>query len=416
MKLPLLIYLIFLNMLCGYAQLKDTTLSKIACDCKSPVSLFVNPGLHYGPTAAPHSFCGGQVIRSSDKNSETSFTSEHNIAWYLLNINFDGEMSFVIYPTDTSDDYDFLLYPYKDSGFCHHLLSHIVTPLRGNMACNTPPKNHGATGLADGIGQAFHHQGPGDPFSMPLQVKKGEKYMLVLDNVTPHGGGHTIYFRNMMAVTINGTVTDSSGMAVIADVTMTDPKGKTIEQTSTNAQGNYTIKTSIEPNRNYNLTFTNDSCFVGTETINTNKLKGSHTFSDIKTILPKLKKGAKYPLGNINFYGSSPELLPQSIPSVEALFHLMQKNKTLSIRIEGHVNAANMSEADIQRQKIEFQNLSENRSRTVRDYLVKKGIAFNRIGIIGYAARYMLYPDAKNEAEQSANRRVEIKVMSLNGE
>lgn len=386
-------------------------------DCNVAIPLTIAKSCHYGPTIPSKSYGKFQEITTSDKNSEISFSEEHNSAWYLLNIKFDGELTFEIIPVDSNNDYDFLVYPYTDSNFCANLLGRTVNPIRSNISNETKWNNKGTTGLSVNEVQEFHKQGPGNPFSKSLPVKKGEKYMLVLDNVSPNGKGHTIYLHSLMQVEIKGSVFDSDSLPLIAEVTLSDNKGKPVAHTIADVQGKYEIKTAIEENRNYSLTFLNDSSFISTVNINTVDLKGSHSFPDIRTILPKLKKGAKYPLGNINFFPGVATLLPQSYASVDALYHLMAKNKKMIILIEGHINGYAINSKDPgEAFPGEYQDLSEDRARTVRDYLLRKGIVKERMNIIGLAATQMLFPHHKTEQEASANRRVEIKIITIHGE
>lgn len=396
---------------------KADELLRTSCDCKTAVPLTIAKGSKYGPTQAPQSYGQLQEITTRDKNSEIAFEQEHNSAWYLLNIQVDGQLTFDIVPTDSSDDYDFLLYPYNDTGFCNKVTQQKVIPVRGNISNNTSYSRAGKTGLATDALKAFYPQGPGKQFSLPLQVKKGEKYMLVLDNVTPHGSGHALFFYNLQPVELSGQVVNEDSLPVVASVTLADLKGQTVATTNTDNNGKYHLKTAIEPKVNYTLTFTNDSSFIGTAVINTNQLQSTQTFPPLKTVLPKLKKGAKYPVGNINFYGGLATLLPISQPSVEALWHLMQRNKKMVILIEGHVNAAGMfNVGGRESYPGSFQQLSEDRAATVYEYLVDHGIAPERLKTVGRAATHMLFPYAKNEKEASANRRVEIQVLSLHGE
>jgi outer membrane protein OmpA-like peptidoglycan-associated protein len=79
------------------------------------------------------------------------------------------------------------------------------------------------------------------------------------------------------------------------------------------------------------------------------------------------------------------------------------------IRIEGHVHRPGKPVEDS-----ENQNLSEYRAKRVYDYLIKKGIEKERMSTIGFSNKYMIYPNAVSEKEASANRRVEINVLSIN--
>jgi outer membrane protein OmpA-like peptidoglycan-associated protein len=122
--------------------------------------------------------------------------------------------------------------------------------------------------------------------------------------------------------------------------------------------------------------------------------------------LPKLKKGKKYTLGSINFFGNSPEYLPSSAPAIENLYKLMKKNKNLEILIEGHTNGCFGGGMDVN-------VLSQLRAEKIGDYLFVKGIEHTRIKTEGKGCKEMLYPSPKSELEQELNRRVEIKVLEF---
>ncbi len=165
----------------------------------------------------------------------------------------------------------------------------------------------------------------------------------------------------------------------------------------------------MKENLNYSIVLSSDSSFTETKILNTKDLApGATTFQDIRTILQRLKKGEKYRVHSINFVGDAYSLLPESYPSVEALYKLMKKNKKMVIRIEGHINGGSIERMDGWNLK-----LSENRAETVLKYLVNKGIEKERISTIGFSDKKMLYPRPKNEAEGAANRRVEINVLSI---
>jgi len=408
-------FLVFFICLNGVSQTITKPLLKVGGDCHNAIPLTISQSCKYGPTEPPKSPENRQEISAADKNSEMSFTQVNNTAWYLLNIKYDGELTFEIVPTDSTDDYDFLLYPFRDSTFCSGITSRTVRPVRSNMACNCRPMDKGATGLSTDAIQEYRKQGPGNPFSKSVQVEKGDKYMLVLNNVTQNGKGHTVYFHSIVNIEIKGTVLGADSLPLPAEILLAGTKGETVGQTTSDAKGNYTLNTAIERNIPYSLIISNDSSFIGTQTINTADIKSGSGFPNIKTILPKLQKGAKYPLGNINFYGNSVEFLPESYPSVQALTHLMKKNRNMSIQIEGHVNGGG---ADLDDRHVQnyFQELSEGRATMLRNCLINAGISGDRMTTIGYGATHMLFPNPMGEYQEKANRRVEIKVISINGE
>lgn len=92
----------------------------------------------------------------------------------------------------------------------------------------------------------------------------------------------------------------------------------------------------------------------------------------------------------------------------------MKRNKNLQILIEGHYNCADSrykGQIVDTSMLLEYDDLSLERAKTVRDYLVRKGIKASRINTLGKRCSQMLFPHAENEREMEQNRRVEIKVL-----
>ncbi len=379
----------------------------ISADCSNPIKINVAAGTNYGVTVPPKGF--GEIQEFTFANSLT-FEGEHNSSWYLLSITRDGELVYEIVPQDTTNDYDFLLYNYKDSTFCNELQKNKLKPIRSNLS-NIKKSAKGVTGLSSATNKNSIGEGVGIAYSNSIDVKKDEKYMLILDNVTPEGKGHTIFFYFMKEVEIKGKVIGADSIPLATNITLSDNKGNTVLETTSNKNGEYKINTELKENQNYGLTYISEETFVQTATINTKDLKGGTVFPDIKTILPKLKKGEKYKLGNINFQPNTANLIPESYSSVQSLYKLMQKNKKMIICIQGHVNSPG-SKKTYGEEKFE-QSLSEDRAKSIYNLLLQKGIEKNRMTTEGFSNKLMLYPRPKNGYEEQANRRVEIKVISI---
>ena len=111
-------------------------------------------------------------------------------------------------------------------------------------------------------------------------------------------------------------------------------------------------------------------------------------------------------LRSFDFYGDKFNFLPTSKPSLKALLLFMEMNPTVKIEIEGHVNGPGV------RNSKSFKELSYNRAYAVKANLVKNGIAAERVDFKGYGNSHMLYPKPKSLFQESANRRVEIKIVS----
>jgi OOP family OmpA-OmpF porin len=86
----------------------------------------------------------------------------------------------------------------------------------------------------------------------------------------------------------------------------------------------------------------------------------------------------------------------------------MQNNSTLKILIEGHTNGCSSG--------VEYsQMLSENRAKTIKNFLIKNGINKQRLVSKGFNCSKMLYPNMETNSdwEKMMNRRVEILVLDF---
>ena len=77
--------------------------------------------------------------------------------------------------------------------------------------------------------------------------------------------------------------------------------------------------------------------------------------------------------------------------------------KSLVIEIAGHTDDVGAAEAN--------QTLSEDRANTVRDYLLKKGIALERVTAKGYGDTQPVADNSTAGGKQK-NRRTEVRIIS----
>ncbi len=398
-----LFYFSFVACVCAQFNQKY---KKVACDCRNAIPITLDkPVVTYGPTIDTSGYGNIQEIPIKEKFSQYYFEEEHNTAWYTLIIGFDGDLVFDIKPKVSTDDYDFLLFKYTDTGFCGQFMRRELIPVRSNISRNTD--SAGMTGLSVSVLNEYAIRGVGNPYSKFVPVKKGEKYILVLDNVTKNGKGHTIVFRNVMDVTFSGVVKDDDNKPIKAQVTLEDKDGYTVGKgVSDSSTGVYNFHAGVVKSAKYTLNQVSDSTFFDSrEVVVTDSNRDK--FQDIKTVLPKLRAGKKYRITSINFVGDDTTIIPESVPTVNALFMLMKKNKHMKIRIEGYVNGPWGGDIEL------FNTLSSGRAGRVYHILISKGISKDRMSVVGFANQYPVYPSPKNEYEMQQNRRVEIKVISL---
>lgn len=102
-------------------------------------------------------------------------------------------------------------------------------------------------------------------------------------------------------------------------------------------------------------------------------------------------------LPTVLFRQSTPELLPSAYEALDKLAAALQAQPTVRLRIVGHTDRL------AQDVPAKNQALSEQRATAVKDYLVKAGVAANRLETAGYGDTRRLYP-----SPDVRNRRVEV--------
>jgi outer membrane protein OmpA-like peptidoglycan-associated protein len=138
------------------------------------------------------------------------------------------------------------------------------------------------------------------------------------------------------------------------------------------------------------LTMTYDSFKLSYKIISSDVMA---TQTENKTmVLNKLK----YDAGAIN-------LTKDSYAQLDSLAIELKKNAGMKIEIAGYSDNSTQETAD--------PKISENRAKTVYDYMVSKGIESTRMSYAGYG---ILKPIADNSTEEGRklNRRVEVKIIS----
>jgi len=103
---------------------------------------------------------------------------------------------------------------------------------------------------------------------------------------------------------------------------------------------------------------------------------------------------------NIHFDYNKASIRPDAIPVIDRIATMLKQHEELEIQIEGHTD----STGDADFNKI----LSEKRAQAVKDALVSKGIASERLQAIGYGEEQPITEG--NDAQASAmNRRVTLR-------
>ena len=128
---------------------------------------------------------------------------------------------------------------------------------------------------------------------------------------------------------------------------------------------------------------------------------------DTPIIAIPIKVGTKVVLHNLFFATNKTQILPESEQALDELSTFMSQHPALAIRITGHTDNVGSDQAN--------QILSEGRANAVRDELIKRGVASDRIEAEGKGESEPIADNATEEG-RAKNRRVEFTIIATGDE
>ena len=142
------------------------------------------------------------------------------------------------------------------------------------------------------------------------------------------------------------------------------------------------------------------------------KTKITEPKKNIPQLIPALKdkenlvEGQRIQIDKLYFAADSFNLKASIFPVVDEIYEFLKAHKKIVVEISGHTNnrCADMH----------CNRLSSKRAKSVADYLVKKGIAPQRLKYKGYGKKRPLTTNRTREGRKK-NQRVEIKILKLHG-
>ncbi|NEU09259.1 OmpA family protein [Flavihumibacter sp. R14] len=352
----------------------------------------------YSFARSPGGYGSQKEFKENPQRSGYLFREERNSAWFLIQVPFNGLLTFDLKPHQIKDDYDWMLFKYSPE-LDKLIAGDYASPLRTNNARNAITVNS-KTGMNSEGKSNFAKPGPGNNYSLPLRVKAGEKFALILDNIY---GGKGFDLKVSVGpdiqetyVYLAGTVKDRQSNAFLSAEIMVDDDstgvliGKSVSDSLT---GRYKVRVPV--NRPLNITawhpgylFTTADTFVTDD-------------SELDFLLNIPAIGNKLVLNNIHFYPNKDEILPSSMPELNRLLLLMKDRPDLTVKITGHTNQNVFASARY------LQQLSFNRAVAVKKFLTKNSVAEKRISCTGVGGKVPLVV-TKDPEEGLRNLRVEV--------
>jgi outer membrane protein OmpA-like peptidoglycan-associated protein len=162
------------------------------------------------------------------------------------------------------------------------------------------------------------------------------------------------------------------------------------------------FKMVLPYDKNYSIRASADKFFAISENLNLDSLvKAGYKEIHKDLYLVPIEIGQVVRLNNVFFDFDKWDLRPESFVELDRVVKLMNDNPTLEIEMSAHTDSKGTDEYNI--------TLSENRAKSVMNYILSKGIAENRITSHGYGETQ---PVATNETDEGRqlNRRVQFKI------
>jgi outer membrane protein OmpA-like peptidoglycan-associated protein len=155
--------------------------------------------------------------------------------------------------------------------------------------------------------------------------------------------------------------------------------------------------------KNYSIRATADHFFAQSENLNLDSLiKAGYKVIHKDLYLVPIEIGQIVRLNNVFFDFDKWDLRPESFVELDRVVKLLKENPAIEIEMSAHTDSRGANDYNYK--------LSENRAKSVREYIVSKGIEEERILSVGYGETKPVDTNETDEGRQM-NRRVEFKIL-----
>jgi outer membrane protein OmpA-like peptidoglycan-associated protein len=201
---------------------------------------------------------------------------------------------------------------------------------------------------------------------------------------------------------LKGIITDAkNGKELEAAIDLIDNDKNEVLATfkSNSATGKYLV--TLPSGKNYGIAVKKDGYLFHSENFNLPDNADYQEFSK-DVALKKIEVGSVIVLRNIFFDFDKATIRPESANELDRLIKLLQDNPTLKIELGSHTDSKGSDEYNMK--------LSDNRSKSVVDYLITKGIPAGRLVAKGYGETKPIDTNDTDAGRQN-NRRTEFKIL-----
>lgn len=163
------------------------------------------------------------------------------------------------------------------------------------------------------------------------------------------------------------------------------------------------FKIVLPYNKNYSIRASADHFFAISENLNLDSLiQAGYKEIHKDLYLVPIEIGQVVRLNNVFFDFDKWDLRPESYIELNRVVQLLTENPVIEIEMSAHTDSRGTDEYNFK--------LSDNRARSVMEYIISKGIANTRITSHGYGETKPVATNDTDEGRQ-LNRRVEFKIL-----
>jgi len=235
-------------------------------------------------------------------------------------------------------------------------------------------------------------------------------YAFFSSNQLKGAGGFDIYtfempekLRPNVVTYVKGLIKDANSKQPLdADVQIVDLKTNRLIFQNVNPLNQGQFLATLNVGKNYGLNISRPGYLFYSENFSLLNQKTGKPFI-IEVSLQEIEAGKKSILRNIFFDTNQFVLKPESKSELEKLIVFLTINPKVTIEISGFTDNVGDAKSN--------QLLSENRAKTVYQYLINNKINASRLTFKGYGALQPIAPNTTEEG-RSRNRRTEFKIVS----
>ena len=213
------------------------------------------------------------------------------------------------------------------------------------------------------------------------------------------------FYLSQAAMSISGRVYDmETNEPIINEDVMLLQDGTVVQQTKTDITGRYTF-TDLENGKEYQVKVNKPNFLsISSKPFRYSEGDSNNSQFDLASISSNTNSwGREIFLYDIYYNFDSAKLLPESKASLDRIILLLQSNPTLKLEFGSHTDSRGTHEYN--------DKLSEERAKSVVDYLVNAGINRTRLSWKGYGKRHPLIARPATEGEHRMNRRTSFKII-----